>query len=476
MSLVVDMEIESTDTAVKQCTQALIDCGATGCFIDIEWAKLNNIPTCPLTKPIPVYNVDGTDNEASAITDIADIILRYENHSERTQLAITCLGKQSLILGYNWLRNHNPEINWQTKDVKMSHCPLQCSTCRTEDKCDAKIQKSMTSQINACRLGAFPRMAEKDEDESPHMDMDETDEEAQDASPAFDDNLDSDVVDVIIEDDRIFMTMVHPVNPHHFICTSSMVSGRLVEALAKNSKPKGFEDIVPMTLYEYADIFRETAFNSLPEHCKWDHTFELEREPSPGFCKVYPMTLTEQMEMDTFLEEALATGRIRQSKSPLRSLVFKEDEKLRFVQDYRDNLIHRLKDMRYFTKLDVRWGYDNVHVCNSDKWKAVFRMNRGLFEPLVMYFGLTNSPATFQTMMNKIFQDLITKGVISIYLNNILIFTNSMEEHRQITRLVLDHMCDDNPNTQQTPEYTKDKYNVKIVKQKSLLRSHQQPV
>jgi hypothetical protein len=98
MSLVVDVEIESTDTAVKRCTQALIDCSATGCFIDIEWAKLNNVPTCPLTKPIPVYNVDGTANDASAITDIADVILCYENHSECTQLAVTCLGKQRLAV------------------------------------------------------------------------------------------------------------------------------------------------------------------------------------------------------------------------------------------------------------------------------------------------------------------------------------------------------------------------------------------
>jgi hypothetical protein len=67
-------------------------------------------------------------------------------------------------------------------------------------------------------------------------------------------------------------------------------------------------------------------------------------------------------------------------------------------------------------------------------------MNRGLFEPLVMYFGLTNSPATFQTMMNEIFQDLITEGIVSMYLDNILIFTNSLEEHRQITHLVLNRM------------------------------------
>jgi hypothetical protein len=191
MSLAVEVEIESTDTAVKRCTQALIDCSATGCFIDIEWAKPNNIPTCPLTNPISVYNVDGTANNTSTITDIADVILRYEQHSECTQLAVTRLGKQSLILGYNWLCNHSPESNWQTKDVKMSRCPLQCSTCRVEEKCNAKIQKLRISQINACRLGAFPRMTEEDEDESPHVDTDKTDEEAQDASPAFDDDLDS---------------------------------------------------------------------------------------------------------------------------------------------------------------------------------------------------------------------------------------------------------------------------------------------
>jgi hypothetical protein len=174
------------------------------------------------------------------------------------------------------------------------------------------------------------------------------------------------------------------------------------------------------------------------------------------------MTLTEQTEqteMDAFLEEALATGRIRQSKSPHGAPVFfikKKDGKLRFVQDYRalnaitrknqyplpliDDLIHQLKDARYFTKLDVCWGYNNVCIREGDKWKAAFHTNRGLFEPLVIYFGLTNSLATFQTMMNEIFQDLITEDVISMYLNDILIFTNSLEEHRRITCLVFDHM------------------------------------
>jgi hypothetical protein len=206
-----------------------------GCFIDIEWAKLNNIPTCSLTKPIPVYNVNSTANDTGTITDIADVILRYGNHSEHTQLAVTCLGKQSLILGYNWLQNHNPEINW-TKDVKMSHCPIQCSTCRVEDKRKAKIWKLMNSQINACQSGAFPTMVAEDEDESPQVNMDETDEEAQDTCLAFDDNLDSEVNDFTIEeDDCIFMAMVHLVDPHHFVCALNTVSGCLAEAFARNS-------------------------------------------------------------------------------------------------------------------------------------------------------------------------------------------------------------------------------------------------
>ena len=129
------------------------------------------------------------------------------------------------------------------------------------------------------------------------------------------------------------------------------------------------------------------------------------------------MTREEQGKLDVFLEEALRTGRIRQSKSPMGAPVFfikKKDGKLRFVQDYCalnlitrknryplpliDDLIHRLKGAKYFSKFDVRWGYNNIHIRKGDEWKAAFRTNRGLFELLVMYFGLTNSPAVRATL------------------------------------------------------------------------------
>jgi hypothetical protein len=94
---------------------------------------------------------------------------------------------------------------------------------------------------------------------NPHVNANETDEEAQDIGLTFDDNI------TIEEGDCVFMTMVHPVDPQHFVRASSTVSGRLAEAFAKNSKLKDFHDIVLMSLHAYADVFSETAFDSLPE-------------------------------------------------------------------------------------------------------------------------------------------------------------------------------------------------------------------
>ena len=103
-----------------------------------------------------------------------------------------------------------------------------------------------------------------------------------------------------------------------------------------------------------------------------------------------------------------------------------------------DDLIQSLRGARYFTKLNIRWGYNNVQMQDRDEWKAAFCTNRGLFEPLVMFFGLTNSPATFQTMMNDILAELIQDGTVCIYMDDILIFSQSRNGLQQATQQVLD--------------------------------------
>jgi len=127
--------------------------------------------------------------------------------------------------------------------------------------------------------------------------------------------------------------------------------------------------------------------------------------------------------------------------------VKKKDGKLHLVQDYCAlnamtvknkyllplilELIAKLCGAKYFTELDVR-------IKEGDKWKATFQTNCGLYEPLVMFFSLTNSPATFQTMMDDIFEDLILEGIVVVYLDDILIFTETLEEHWKITRHILE--------------------------------------
>src|SRR5712664_3850895 len=87
--------------------------------------------------------------------------------------------------------------------------------------------------------------------------------------------------------------------------------------------------------------------------------------------------------------------------------------------------------------MDVRWGYNNIRIKEGDEWKAAFRTNVGLFEPTVMFFGLTNSPATFQSFMNSIFKPLIDRGVIAVYMDDILVFTKTNKEHTEVVRKVL---------------------------------------
>jgi len=161
------------------------------------------------------------------------------------------------------------------------------------------------------------------------------------------------------------------------------------------------------------------------------------------------------------VEEQLRKRYIRPLKSPQTSPVFfveKKNGKKQIVQDYqylnkgtvKDNyllplisdLIDTMGTKRVFTKMDLRWEYSNVWVKEEDKWKAVFTMHLGVYEPTVMFFSLTNSPATFQVMMNDILRDLINTGEVVAFMDDILVGTEKEEEekHDKIVEEVLRRM------------------------------------
>ena len=151
---------------------------------------------------------------------------------------------------------------------------------------------------------------------------------------------------------------------------------------------------------------------------------------SPSFTpqapRIFPLSLEKHDKLGKFVKEHLTRGTICWLTAHSAASFFfikKKDGKLHPVQDYRhlnehtvrnvcplpliQELLDIIKGATVFSKLDVRWGYNNVRIKKGDEPKAAFVTPLGLFELTAMFFGLTNSPATFQAMMNMIFQDLI---------------------------------------------------------------------
>ena len=133
--------------------------------------------------------------------------------------------------------------------------------------------------------------------------------------------------------------------------------------------------------------------------------------------------------------------------------VGKKDGKLRPCQDYRylnkhtkknaypipmiSTIMDKLRGAKLFTKMDVRLGYNNIRIREGDQWKGAFKTPLGLFEPNVMFFGMCNSPATFQKMMDTIFEKMLRGGGIIIYMDDILIFAETQEEMDRLTKQAL---------------------------------------
>jgi len=220
---------------------------------------------------------------------------------------VTRLGKQKLILGYSWLRKHNPEIDWETREVKMSWCPLGCATCTTETRTKRRHAKTATRILQHLRAGPFLAICAIDTEDRLEDDGDDDD------LGDFDDGDD----DPLEEGDRILYTRF---SASEDLRATSTVSQRLAEAHSRNSAAG--KDELPDWMRDFEDVFNRTQFDSLLECRVWDHAIELVPDSKPANCKVYPISPLEQRELDAFIEEALGTGQIRPSKSPMASPVF----------------------------------------------------------------------------------------------------------------------------------------------------------
>ena len=172
---------------------------------------------------------------------------------------------------------------------------------------------------------------------------------------------------------------------------------------------------IPEAYHKYWEVFSECTSYQYPPKQEEDHAIVLkEGAPDKIDCKIYRQTEEELEATHKFIKESLAKGYITDSKSPYATALFyckKKSGQLRPIMDYRtlnkwtvrdnyplpliSNIIKCLQGKTLFSKFDIRWGYNNIRIKEEDRWKVAFKTPFGLYEPTVMYFGLTNSPATF---------------------------------------------------------------------------------
>jgi hypothetical protein len=215
---------------------------------------------------------------------------------------------------------------------------------------------------------------------------------------------------------------------------------------------KSIED-VPV-VREYPDVFPEELPGMPPDR---DIEFVIDLIPgtSPIAKRPYRMAAPELAELKKQLGELQRSGFIRPSSSPWGALVLfveKKDKSMRMCVDYRslnevtiknkyplpiiDDLFDQLKGAKYFSKVDLRSGYHQLKIRESDIPKTSFVTRYGQYEFTVMSFGLTNSPAYFMNLMNKVFMEELDKFVV-VFIDDILVYSKGVEEHEQHLRVVL---------------------------------------
>ena len=195
----------------------------------------------------------------------------------------------------------------------------------------------------------------------------------------------------------------------------------------------------------------------------WNHTIEMKEGFVSRKRKVYPLLREERKEVREFVQEQLRKRYIQLSKSPQMAPVFfvgKKYRKKRMVQDYRylnewtvknnyplpliSDVLKNIGTKKVFTKIDLRWEYNNVWIKEGDKWKAVFTTSEGSFEPMVIFFGLMNSLVTFQAMMNELLKDLINTGKVAAFIDDVIVGTGTKEGHNELVAEVIRRLKENN--------------------------------
>lgn len=366
-------------------------------------ARKNNIQIRKYKKPIKVEQFDGTITDVQYYVDLPISIMEWEG-MVRFELVPDLT--EGMVIGNLWMAQQSVQFDWDNKTIT--------------------IPKREKPDIRFVSAKAFRRILKVEGTEN------------------------------------MGILTREPEDPEHpeksyvlkaFKATTPRVKKANNSRQQSSTNPSA--EHVPPEFHEFLEVFDEEAANRLPERRPFDHQIPLYEGEMPPFGTIYGLSKLELDALKESIDENLAKGFIRPSQSPAAApilFVKKKDGSLRLCVDYRGlnkvtnknrnplplifEMLDRLSKAKYFTIIDLRNAYYQIRIAEGDEWKTAFRTKYGLFEYLVMPFGLTNAPSTFQHLINFVFHDMLDKFVVA-YLDDILVFSNTKEEHERHVKQVL---------------------------------------
>lgn len=266
----------------------MVDSGTTNTFISRRFIRENHVATQKLKHLILLFNIDGTQNKDGGITKLALLQMKIGDHMEKVAFSVTDIGPEDLIIGLDWLRKHNSDINWETGLLQLSRCT---------DRCGAATKTILTKEPEALLTKKQRRQAQPkgrvlgkvmDRDKGLGLGLEDWDKQM---------------------DAQLLRAGTTWTEKHE-------------QKLLETRPQVRVEDFVPEQYTEFLDVFSEEKSHRLPERCPYDHAIDLVLDAKMTHSKTYHLSYDEEKELDKFIDENLAKGYIRESKSPMSSPFF----------------------------------------------------------------------------------------------------------------------------------------------------------
>ena len=413
---------------------ALVDSAANSCFVSSAFAQLNKLPLFPLSTPRTLSLADKSSSRYQ-VTHFTTTQLStgdIQPHNETLTAYVADL-QYDVILGRPWLSHHQPQTRWQSGTVI-----LDSQYCR--ENC---LHHSTRPVIAVSTNHTW----------NPALRIDSTEYDLRSVTPdalrSFANRPGAEVFAIFIQQPSPEAT---PLSAH---AVTAEDYERFMNKIENLEAPDLLQKL-PRDYHDLASAFSRKEANSLPpQRSGIDHEIHTKEGTSPRYQRARPMSEHENNAVYKWLQDQLDAGKIRRSQSPCSSpilIVRKPGGGLRICVDYRalnaltvknrypiplvQETLSRLHGKKYFTKLDIVGAFNRIRIAEGYEWKTAFSTRYGQFECLSMPFGLCNAPATFQSYINDALRQHLDE-FCSAYLDDVLIFSDTLEEHKQHVRTIV---------------------------------------